>query len=215
MMLFAKLRESVALFICPELRNLKVLWEEDEAGYQEFAGSAVVVEAAFGDRPGYDGTSKPLERAALDAAYAERTPAERGFFSANEARAHARTRREWLAAEKSRLDLLTSEAAKALVVDSCHVIKARYPAVQDIGKVAMPAVSELSGHIPDALQEEHLGSSVMAERKCGGEQPHLRQQGEAHFDGINAGWDAAVLGHHSSPSVDVPCDPSPISASTD
>jgi hypothetical protein len=50
MMLFAKLRRSVAMFICPEL------------GPQPA-------------RAGYNGTAKPMERAALDAAYAERVRA--------------------------------------------------------------------------------------------------------------------------------------------
>ena len=78
MTLFAKLRESVALFICPELR-------------------------AKPQRAGCNGTAKPLERAALDAAYAARTPEERGFISAEEAQAHDRARKEWIEAEKSRL----------------------------------------------------------------------------------------------------------------
>lgn len=188
-MLFAKLRRSVALFICPELGPRPV-------------------------RAGYDGSTKPMERAALDAALEAKSPEERGFFDrgffdADEARAHSKARKEFIEAERERLNLLTNQGAKALVMRSCEVVKARYPVVQDVGQVAEAAVPEVPGHLANALDEEHLRGRVVAERQGSAEKPHLGQQGQSHFHGVNAGWDVAGLGHHSSPSVDVPCDASP------
>ena len=159
-------------------------------------------------RAGYNGTAKPMERAALDAAYAARSPAERGFFDADEARAHAKARKEWIEAQRERLNLLASQGAKALVVDSCHVIKALYPVVENVGGIVQSTGPELAGHLSDTVEKEQLRGGVVPKGKGGAEKPHLSEQGKTQLQGAHAGWDAVGLDHHSSPSVDACSDAS-------
>ena len=72
-----RLRRRVALIICPEL-----------------ATPAILRSPSVPDRPGYDGTTKPMERALRDRLAAERQLLERpGFFDVEDARQLARERK--------------------------------------------------------------------------------------------------------------------------
>ena len=72
-----RLRRRVALIICPELALPDILRSP-----------------SVPDRPGYDGTTKPMERALRDRLAAERQLLERpGFFDVEDARQLARERK--------------------------------------------------------------------------------------------------------------------------
>lgn len=183
-MLFAKLRRSVALIICPEL----------------------------GPRParaGYDGTAKPRERAALDAAYAVRTPADRGFFDAAEARAHSKARKEWIEAERERAR--RSGVEPRVIDEGVLHVKSLYPAVQE-ESAAVPLSPQDIRYARQTASDRFMAEWVAGHHDGGSRKADLDQKVEGVAETLLVRGECS---HHSSPSVDVPCDASPISGGSE
>lgn len=182
MMLFSKLRRSAALFICPELRT-----------------------KPQPVRVGYDGSAAPMKRAALDAAYEARSPEERGFFNADEARAHSKARKDWIGAERARMG--RSGVKPRLIDEGVLHVKSLYPVIEE----SSPAVALSAQDLRYARQTESdrfLAEWVAGDHDGGRCKADLDQKVEGVAQALFVGGEC---GHHSSPSVDACSDASPSS----
>ncbi len=125
-MLFSRLRESVAFLICPELRD------------------QIEVTAAMwaADRPGYSGTTKPLERAERD------RREEKWFFEVEKAYAHQEACRERLEAASVRFDRICKlgggELALRRAVDAAgHMLIARQELARAVNRYTATRDAEI------------------------------------------------------------------------
>lgn len=94
--------------------------------------------------------------------------------------------REFYRERSSGLSERELELAKLFGMSAAHRIKTLYPAVKDISDVATVIGTEPLRHSPDAAQEEHLGSGVVAKGNGRTDQPDFGQQCELQGNGIDA-----------------------------
>jgi len=102
-----------------------------------------------------------------------------GFLDIEVAREHVQLRRAGLSA---------SGVFERLAEPGTVALKARYPAVKDVGEIASVIGPEPVAHGAECADQNRGAGGVMRRGDLGGDKPRLDQQAERRFGSVDAFW---------------------------